>query len=530
MRLEPLYRATFTPTERWSVELAGAHGVEGQGFLLVEGRSEGRLSGRLRAANYPRRRTDGTQTPDFRGVLETDDGATVLFAWHGYGRAVDGGRVPAGGEHDPPERRRPLPLAERRPSACSPGRCGRTRTAPGSAWPWRWPSSSGSPPADQPGCPGPDRARNGAAGRCRERDRGRRSLSAATIPWRTRDGTDPRSPRAHQEVQDHRGPGRARPHRRTGPGHGRPRSQRGGQDHVHPHGGHPPPARRRHPHRRRHRRPGRAGQGPPGHRPGRPVGGGGGGHVGTGEPRARRPPVRPRSQAGQGQRPGRARAAGPHRRRRPPGAHLLRRHAPQARRGRQPGRRPRAAPARRAHHRPRPPQPQRAVGHHPRPGGVGHRRPAHHPVPRRGRPAGLPHRHHRPRQGHRRGDGRPPQVPGRGRRHPGPRHGPGRPRPHRRRPRRPSAPSDPGSTSPPAPSPSPPSRARSGCWRRSGPSTPSASRWPTSACAGPPSTRCSSNSPAVPRKPIPTPAPRGRTRPRAASAAAAPPEPGGETQ
>jgi len=91
MRLEPLYRATFRPTERWSVELAGAHGVEGQAFLLVDGRSEGRLSGRLRAANYPRRRTDGIQTPDFRGVLETDDGATILFAWHGYGRPADGG-------------------------------------------------------------------------------------------------------------------------------------------------------------------------------------------------------------------------------------------------------------------------------------------------------------------------------------------------------------------------------------------------------------------------------------------------------
>jgi hypothetical protein len=28
-------------------------------------------------------------TPDFRGVLQTDDGATILFAWHGYGRAAD---------------------------------------------------------------------------------------------------------------------------------------------------------------------------------------------------------------------------------------------------------------------------------------------------------------------------------------------------------------------------------------------------------------------------------------------------------
>ena len=29
---------------------------------------------------------DGTLTPDFRGALETDDSATILFAWNGYGR------------------------------------------------------------------------------------------------------------------------------------------------------------------------------------------------------------------------------------------------------------------------------------------------------------------------------------------------------------------------------------------------------------------------------------------------------------
>jgi hypothetical protein len=81
-----LYRATFTTPEHWSVELRGANGVEAQSFLIAEGRTEGRLSARLRAANFPRRRTDGTLTPDFRGVLETDDGAVVLFAWHGFGR------------------------------------------------------------------------------------------------------------------------------------------------------------------------------------------------------------------------------------------------------------------------------------------------------------------------------------------------------------------------------------------------------------------------------------------------------------
>jgi Protein of unknown function (DUF3237) len=111
MQLEPLYRAAFTTPEAWSVELEGEHGTEGRSFLLAEGRSEGRGeregaaellppfpsqplrlrrcwdSARLRGANFPRRRVDGTLTPDFRGVLETDDGATVLYAWHGYGRA-----------------------------------------------------------------------------------------------------------------------------------------------------------------------------------------------------------------------------------------------------------------------------------------------------------------------------------------------------------------------------------------------------------------------------------------------------------
>ncbi len=93
MRLEPLYRATFATPESWSVELAGESGTEGQLFLIAEGRATGRLSARLRAANYPRRRVDGTLLPDFRGVLETDDGATVLFSWRGYAhRPIDGRR------------------------------------------------------------------------------------------------------------------------------------------------------------------------------------------------------------------------------------------------------------------------------------------------------------------------------------------------------------------------------------------------------------------------------------------------------
>jgi hypothetical protein len=84
MRLEPLYRITFTTPEAWQVGVEGANGTERQSFLIAEGRSQGRLSARYRGANFPRTRTDGALLPDFRGVLETDDGATVLFAWHGY--------------------------------------------------------------------------------------------------------------------------------------------------------------------------------------------------------------------------------------------------------------------------------------------------------------------------------------------------------------------------------------------------------------------------------------------------------------
>jgi hypothetical protein len=91
MRLEDLYRVTFTTTESWSVTRPGADGAEGQSFLIAEGRAEGRLSARYRAANYPRRRADGALEPSFRGVLETDDGATILFHWEGLASMTPSG-------------------------------------------------------------------------------------------------------------------------------------------------------------------------------------------------------------------------------------------------------------------------------------------------------------------------------------------------------------------------------------------------------------------------------------------------------
>jgi hypothetical protein len=90
MRLEPLYRVRFDYPEEWSVRLEG--GWE-QHFFLAEGRCEGGITGRFRGANYPQRRTaDGPFVPDFRAAIETEDGATILCEWHGYGRAYPVGR------------------------------------------------------------------------------------------------------------------------------------------------------------------------------------------------------------------------------------------------------------------------------------------------------------------------------------------------------------------------------------------------------------------------------------------------------
>jgi hypothetical protein len=90
MRLEPLYRIRWTTPEGWSVDLFD--GAEGQSFFLAEGRCEGQVTGRFRAANFPRRRADGTLVPDFRGVVETDDGAVLMVALHGYLRTERSGR------------------------------------------------------------------------------------------------------------------------------------------------------------------------------------------------------------------------------------------------------------------------------------------------------------------------------------------------------------------------------------------------------------------------------------------------------
>lgn len=93
MRLEPLYLLRFSYAEEWEFLLSGEAAThEGQYFFIAEGRCSGRVNGRFHGANHPRRRSDGTYEPDFQGVIETDDGATIFFDWRGYGRAYPVGR------------------------------------------------------------------------------------------------------------------------------------------------------------------------------------------------------------------------------------------------------------------------------------------------------------------------------------------------------------------------------------------------------------------------------------------------------
>ena len=64
-----------------------------QHLFLAEGDAQGWITGRFRGVNFPLRRTvDGPFQPDFRAVIETDDGATIMVEWHGYGRAYPIGR------------------------------------------------------------------------------------------------------------------------------------------------------------------------------------------------------------------------------------------------------------------------------------------------------------------------------------------------------------------------------------------------------------------------------------------------------
>ena len=70
------------------------YGVGGQFYAAMEGewRSD-RITGRLRLTNIAQKRADNVNTPTLRGVLETDDGATMFVEMNGLSQIEKGGRV-----------------------------------------------------------------------------------------------------------------------------------------------------------------------------------------------------------------------------------------------------------------------------------------------------------------------------------------------------------------------------------------------------------------------------------------------------
>ncbi len=88
MRLEPLYRLTFRYEHSWTTRL----GDDVHQLLRGKGRCEGAVSGRFSGQNRARRRAGGPFEPDYHGVIETDDGATILWHLTGFGWP-DEGRV-----------------------------------------------------------------------------------------------------------------------------------------------------------------------------------------------------------------------------------------------------------------------------------------------------------------------------------------------------------------------------------------------------------------------------------------------------
>ena len=125
--------------------------------------------------------------------------------------------------------------------------------------------------------------------------------------------------------------------------------------------------------------------------------------VGSRRARDAGPPVRPLDGRLARARRAAARRGGPRRGRRPRDRHLLRRHAPPARRRAGHGPSPGPAVPRRADDRPRPAGASPDVGRGPPPPRDRHQRVHHDPLPRRGRRPVRPPRDHRPRPDRRRG-------------------------------------------------------------------------------------------------------------------------------
>ncbi|HKF87036.1 MAG TPA: hypothetical protein VKB85_03060, partial [Propionibacteriaceae bacterium] len=89
MRLEPLSVFHWSYDEDVRVKAPGytilsAYGSEeGIGYGEGRGTATGRIEGTVVWSNYPRRRTDGRMLPNLRGLITTQNGASILVELRG---------------------------------------------------------------------------------------------------------------------------------------------------------------------------------------------------------------------------------------------------------------------------------------------------------------------------------------------------------------------------------------------------------------------------------------------------------------
>lgn len=92
MKLEHLFDSEYR-YEGPPIVSARVDGGEGRGFGGGTGSVSGdRIQGRVRWSNFPHFRSDGVIEPDVTGVIETNDGARVLFRIGGYSLPAERGR------------------------------------------------------------------------------------------------------------------------------------------------------------------------------------------------------------------------------------------------------------------------------------------------------------------------------------------------------------------------------------------------------------------------------------------------------
>jgi len=75
--MELAYRGPFELVKPYGGEEGSGYG-EGDGVVTGD-----KLAGQVRWSNHPRRRSDGRMLPDAAGMIQTDDGAKVMFRMQG---------------------------------------------------------------------------------------------------------------------------------------------------------------------------------------------------------------------------------------------------------------------------------------------------------------------------------------------------------------------------------------------------------------------------------------------------------------